>query len=66
MGSRKRPTWEGDIDGIHIRVYATRTSYECIAGDEDISDPKSNVWVYPKTGNAGVWAHQFREELKRA
>lgn len=40
--------YEETIEGVRIRVYATRSELECLVGDGDIADPDAEVWVYPK------------------
>jgi hypothetical protein len=58
MGSKRRPKLITKVNGIDVRVYATRSDYECLIGDGDIDDPTAEVWVYPKVGTPDAWAHQ--------
>lgn len=56
--SKRQPKHEATINGIRVRVYASRTEYECLIGDSDISDPNAEVWCFPKVGSFLSWAHQ--------
>lgn len=57
MATRK-PKYEAQIDGQRVRVYATRSEYEVLVGEGDISDPDAPVWCFPKVGQPFVWAAQ--------
>lgn len=59
MANRK-PKFDQVLNGIRVRVYATRTEYEVIYNDDDINDLSANVRVYPKVGSPGDWAAQGR------
>lgn len=62
--SVRKPKFDEVIDGIRVRVFATRTEYEVIFNDDDIDNADSNVMLYPKVGLPSVWAHQGRAEYK--
>lgn len=59
MAARK-PKVDEVIDGVRVRVYATRSEFEAIYGDADIADPNANVRVYPKVGTPDAWTRQAR------
>ena len=62
--SKRQPKFEQEIDGVRVRVYATRSEYEVIFHDGDIDDPAANVLCYPKfLGIIGA-AHQGRTEYR--
>lgn len=65
MAAKRQPKFDEVIDGIRVRVYATRSEYEVIYNDDDISDLASEVRCYPKVGEPGPWAHQGRLEYER-
>lgn len=55
----KRPTkFDEVLDGVRVRVYATRSEYEVVFNDDDIGDPNAYVMVYPKIGLPRDWAEQ--------
>lgn len=56
--AKRQPEHEETIDGVRVRVYATRSQFEALIGDGDIDDPSAEVWEYPKIGTARDWAHQ--------
>jgi hypothetical protein len=58
MPSAKKPKYETTINGTRVRVYATRSEYECLVGEGDINDPAAPVWCFPKIGGPDVWAAQ--------
>lgn len=63
MPSKKKPKFDGEIDGLRVRVYSTRSDYEVIFGDEDIEDPEAYVLSYWKgLGPPDVIARQGRLE----
>ena len=62
--SKRQPRLDTVIDGTRVRVYATRSEYEVIFGDDDISDPGAEVLCYPKVGFPGMWARQGLAERK--
>jgi hypothetical protein len=57
MGKRQ-PKYDGEIEGVRVRVYATRSEYEALVGDGEIDDPEAPVWVFPKMLGVGAAAHQ--------
>lgn len=63
--AKRQPKFDGEIDGVRVRVYATRTEYEVIFNDDDIADKGAKVLCYPKIGTAEAWAHQGRLEMSR-
>lgn len=65
MTTRRKPKFDRELDGIRVRVYATRSEYEVILGDGDIDDPEADVTCYPKLGDPGAWAHQARLEANQ-
>lgn len=58
--AKKQPKCDLVLDGVRVRVYATRTEYEVVFNDDDVNDPDAFVMVYPKIGDGGAWAHQGR------
>lgn len=58
MPTQRKPKYETTIEGVRVRVYATRSEYEVLVGDGDIADPKAEVWMFPKIGAPDAWAHQ--------
>lgn len=64
MTTKQTPKFDEVIDGVRIRVYATRGEYLALAGDGDLDDPVEDVWGYPKVGPAEVWAHQHRANTR--
>lgn len=60
MPSKRQPKHDEIIDGVRVRVYATRSEYEVLVGDGDIDDPSAEVWAFPKFGTPDAWAHQAR------
>ena len=64
--STRKPKFDGVITGTRVRVYATRTEYEVIFGDDDISDPEAEVFCYPKIGLPSMWANQGLAEHNTA
>lgn len=58
MARKKQPKHEETIDGVRVRVYATRSEYEALIGDGEIDDPEAHVLCYPKVGAPADWAHQ--------
>lgn len=60
--SKRKPKFDGEIDGVRVRVYATRSEYEVVFDNDDIDDPNAEVLCYPKRGDASTWAHQGRLE----
>lgn len=61
MATRK-PKFDAILDGIRVRVFATRTEYEVVFKDDDIADPAAQVLCYPKVGEPSIWARQGRAE----
>lgn len=62
--AKRQPKFDDTIDGVRVRVYATRSEYEVVFDDDDIADPTAEVWCYPKIGDPSAWAHQARHEHK--
>lgn len=62
MATKKKPKYDEVLDGVRVRVYATRAGYEIVYNDDDIDDPNANVMIYPKVGPAEAWATQGRLE----
>ncbi len=60
--SKRQPKVDKVINGVRVRVYATRSDYEVVFNDDDVDDPTAQVLCYPKVGNANVWAEQGRVE----
>lgn len=60
--SARRPKFDDVLDGVRVRVYATRTEYEVIFADGDIDDPAAEVFCYPKIGGADGAARLGRRE----
>jgi hypothetical protein len=58
--AKRQPKFDDTIDGVRVRVYATRSDYEVIFNDDDIADMAAQVLVYPKIGDVAVWAKQGR------
>lgn len=58
--AKRQPKFDEVIRGVRVRVYATRTVYEVIFDDDDISDPDADVICYPKIGLPSDWAQQGR------
>lgn len=56
--AKRSPKHEEVIDGVRVRVYATRAAFEALIGDGDVDDPSAEVWEFPKIGTAATWAHQ--------
>lgn len=61
--AKRQPKVDEIIDGIRVRVYATRTEYEVIFNDDDIDDREAKVMVYPKSFGSYGAAHQGRKEM---
>lgn len=62
--SKRQPKVDRIIDGVRVRIYASRSDYEAVFNDDDIDDPAAQVLLYPKAGSADVWADQARIEYK--
>lgn len=63
MAAARKPKFDEVLDGVRVRIYATRSEYEAIFNDDDITDPEAEVIVFPKLGGPGAptaWAHQAR------
>jgi hypothetical protein len=56
--AKRAPKLDQVIDGTRVRVYATRTEYEVIFGDDDIAAPDAGILRYPKLGYPEMWARQ--------
>jgi hypothetical protein len=56
--AKRRPKFDQVIDGVRVRVYATRSEYEVIFEEDDIADPAAAVLCYPKLGWPSDWAKQ--------
>lgn len=56
--AKKQPKFDDTIDGVRVRVYATRSEFEALVGDGEIDDPEASVWCFPKIGTPDAWAHQ--------
>ena len=63
MGKRQ-PKVDQVIRDVRVRVYASRTAYEVIFGNDDIEDMEAEVLLFPKLGTAEIWAAQGRTEYK--
>jgi hypothetical protein len=63
--AKRIPKFDQKIDGTRVRVYATRSEYEVIFNDDDISDQSAEVTCYPKVGLPSIWAAQAHAEWKR-
>ena len=50
------------INGIRVRVYATRSEYEVVFNDDDVHDLNAQVLCYPRVGGPEPWARQGRLE----
>jgi hypothetical protein len=50
------------INGVRVRVYATRSEYEVVFNDDDVDDPTAQVLCYPKFLGLITTAHQGRAE----
>lgn len=64
MPSPRRPKFDGVLNGVRVRIYATRSEYEAVYNDDDVADPNANVRVYPKMGAPDAWAAQARLEYQ--
>jgi hypothetical protein len=62
---KRKPKLDEVVDGVRVRVYATRTEYEVIFDDDDIDDPNADVMLYPKLGEPATWARQGLAERSR-
>lgn len=62
--SGRQAKFDQVIDGVRVRVYATRSEYEVIFNDDDIADPAAQVLCYPKAFGIGVSARQGRLEYQ--
>lgn len=62
--AKRQPKFDDVIDGVRVRVYATRSEYEVIFNDDDIADPNADVTLYPKIGEPSAWAQQGRLEYR--
>ncbi len=60
MPAQRKPKFDQVLNGVRVRIYATRSEYEALIGDGDIADPDAPVWLYPKVGDPGAWAAQAR------
>lgn len=63
MATRK-PKFDEVLDGVRVRVFATRSEFEVLCGEEDIDDPAAFVWCYPKVGPPDAWAAQARLQYR--
>ncbi len=61
----RRPRFDQVLEGIRVRVYATKDEYEVIFNNDDIDDMAADVRCYPKMGGPEAWAHQGRLEYAR-
>lgn len=34
---------------VRVRVFATRSEYEVLIGEQEIDDPEAPVWCFPKS-----------------
>jgi hypothetical protein len=62
--SKRQPKFDEVINGVRVRVYATRSEYEVVFNDDDVDDLTAQVLCYPKMGDVDTWAHQGRAEYK--
>lgn len=60
----RQPKFDQVLDGLRVRVYATRSEYEVLVGDGEISDHDAFVWCYPKVGSVDAWAVQGRSQYE--
>lgn len=58
MTTKRQPKVDTTFEGVRVRVYATRSEYECLIGEGEIDDPEAHVMIYPKVGGPEAWAHQ--------
>lgn len=58
----RKPKFDEVLEGIRVRVYATRSEYEVIFNDDDIEDQGAQVICYPKSGPVENWANLARRE----
>jgi hypothetical protein len=62
--STRQSKYVAVLDGVRVRVYATRTEYEVVFNDDGVDDMSARVLCYPKTGGTEPWAHQGRAGYK--
>lgn len=60
--SKRQPKFDRILDGVRVRVYATRTEYEVVFNDDDVADRSAQVLCYPKFMGISVAARQGRAE----
>ncbi len=57
---KRQPKFDEVLDGVRVRVYATRQGFEVIFNDDDYEDQDIDCMCYPKVGTARTWASQAR------
>ncbi len=62
--SNRKPKFDEVLDGVRVRVYATKGEYEALRGDGDIDNPQAFVWCYPRIGPPDAWAAQARLQYR--
>ncbi len=62
--SKRQAKFDQVIDGVRVRIYATRSEYEAVFNDDEVDDPQAQVLCYPKMGGADTWARQARLEYR--
>ncbi len=60
--SPRKPKIDDVIDGVRVRVYATRSEYEVVFNNDDVDDQKAQVLCYPKFFGLYAAARQGRLE----
>ena len=58
----RKPKLDEVINGIRVRVYASRSEYEVVFNDDDVDDQAAQVRCYPKFFGLNAAAHQGRLE----
>jgi hypothetical protein len=62
--AKRQPKIDKIIDGVRVRVFATRSEFEVLFNDGDIEDDDAYVLIYPKFGDASIWAAQGRLDYR--
>lgn len=65
MSAKRKPKIDIVIEGVRVRVYASRAGREAILGDGDIDDPDADVWIYPRELGFNDCARLARHEAAR-
>lgn len=66
MATTRKPKLDTIIRGTRVRVYASRSEYEVVFGNDDVADPDAYVMCYPKIGDAFAWADQGVLDYQRS